>query len=85
MPNNKNIKVAWGKELYNAYNFIKSNEKVYDKYGKLIGVSDGTYKIATYNYPGGVCLIKNNKYIWISINVENRKWMGIAIIFRKTI
>ena len=69
-------KIAWARNIYNAYNCIKNGEKVYSKQGELLGISDGTYARATYKSPGSVCLVKIGKFIWISGNVErkNNEW-----------
>ena len=67
-------KIAWAKQLYNAYNHIKKGEKVYDKDGNLMGVADGCYTRCTATSPGSVCL-GGKKFI--SGNVEkccDGKW-----------
>ena len=63
-------KIAWAKQLFNAYNTIKKGETVYDKNGGVIGVSDGCYARPTNNSPGSVCLVKRGKFVWISGDVE---------------
>ena len=49
-------KLAWAKQLFNAYNHIKKGEKVYDKDGNLMGVADGGYARCTATSPGCVFL-----------------------------
>ena len=49
-------KIAWARQLFNAYNHVKKNDKVYDNNGKLIGVADGGYARCTATSPGTVFL-----------------------------
>ena len=49
-------KIAWARQLFNAYHHVKKNDKVYDSNGKLIGVADGGYARCTATSPGTVFL-----------------------------
>lgn len=49
-------RIAWARQLFNAYNHVKKNEKVYDNNEKLIGVADGVYARCTATSPGTVFL-----------------------------
>jgi len=60
-------KVAWAKKLYNAYNFIDENQKIYDLDGNLMGVSTSWKFRCTQKSPGGVQIDNGN---WISGKVE---------------
>ena len=70
-------KIAWAKHLYNAYNSVKSGDKVYDASGNLLGENDGCFARPTDKSPGSVCLVHRGKFIWISGDVEKREngWM----------
>lgn len=67
------VKIAWAKQLYNAYNSVKSGDSVYDSSGNLLGKSDGCYARPTDKTPGSVCLVRKGKFIWVSGNVEKRE------------
>lgn len=49
-------KIAWVRHVFNAYNHVKKNEKVYDNNEKLIGIADGGYARCTATSPGSVFL-----------------------------
>lgn len=71
-------KIAWAKNLYNAYNNVKKGDTVYDKNENIIGTADGCYARCTATNPGSVCLIKDKKFVWISGDVEKKcekKWI----------
>ena len=66
-------KIAWAKQLYNAYHSIKMGDNVYDSNGNLIGQNDGFRARPTDKSPGSVCLVRRGKFIWISGDVEKRE------------
>ena len=63
-------KIAWAKQLYNAYNSIEKNQKIFDFNGNMIGISTSYKFRCTATNPGGV-QIDNGK--WISGKVEKVK------------
>lgn len=60
-------KIAWAKKIYNAYNNIKENDKVYNDNGELIGNATTIKLRCTYKNPGSVHL---DTGLWISGDVE---------------
>ena len=69
-------KIAWARNVYNAYHNIEPGEEVYRQNGALLGTSDGFKARPTHKSPGSVCLMRKGKFIWISGDVEknNNKW-----------
>ena len=67
------VKIAWAKHLYNAYNTIKAGDSVYDTNNNLLGKADGCYARPTDKSPGSVCLVRNEKFIWVSGYVEKKE------------
>lgn len=68
-------KIAWAKQLYNAYNHIKKNDKVYTETGEFLGTANGYCARCTATSPGSVQVGDSNGY-WISGDVEkkNNDW-----------
>lgn len=60
-------KIAWAKQVFNAYNCIEENDKVYSEEGTLAGKATTWKTRATAESPGSVQL---NTGIWISGDVE---------------
>lgn len=64
-------KTAWAKKLYNAYNIIKKDDKVYTHDGKFLGKATGCFTSCTATSLGSVQVgSKNNK--WVSGDVEKK-------------
>lgn len=60
-------KTAWAKKLYNAYNYIKENDKIYNQEGLLIGIATTWRLRCTSENPGSVQMSTGK---WVSGNVE---------------
>ena len=63
-------KIAWAKQLYNAYHNIKPNEKIYKQDGTLMGTSTEFTAKPTYKSSGSVEVSNGS---WISGKVEKIK------------
>ena len=68
-------KLAWAKNICNAYNNVKKGENVYAKDGTFLGKANGVYARCTAKSPGSVQLGDPQKH-WISGDVEkkNNNW-----------
>lgn len=60
-------KIAWAKQLFNAYNCVEEHDKVFTDEGVLIGSATTWKSRCTQKSPGGVQL---NTGIWISGDLE---------------
>lgn len=60
-------KIAWAKKLYNAYNCVNINDKIFSEQGVLAGKATTWKAKPTQNSPGSVQL---NTGIWISGDLE---------------
>ena len=60
-------KLAWVKKIFNAYNSIEENDKVFTEEGVFAGTATTWKARATAKTPGSVQL---NTGIWISGDVE---------------
>lgn len=60
-------KIAWAKQVFNAYNSIEDNDKVFTEDNVLIGKATTWRARATVKTPGSVQL---NTGVWISGDVE---------------
>ena len=60
-------KIAWAKQVFNAYNSIEDNDKVFTEEGVFVGKATTWRARATATTPGSVQL---NTGVWISGDVE---------------
>ena len=67
-------RIAWAKNIMNAYNVVKKGDKVYDTGGNLLGVSDGVFGRATATSDGSVHLT-TDKWISGKVEKENDHWI----------
>ena len=67
-------KIAWARNLVNAYHHIKKDEKVYLTDGTYIGTANGWAARCTATNPGSVQLDTGE---WLSGDVEkqNNRWI----------
>ena len=67
-------RIAWAKNIMNAYNAVKKGDVVYDTGGNLLGVSDGVFGRATTTSDGSVHLT-TDKWISGKVEKENDHWV----------
>ena len=67
-------RIAWAKNIMNAYNAVKKGDVVYDTGGNLLGVSDGVFGMATATSDGSVHLT-TDKWISGKVEKENDHWI----------
>lgn len=67
-------RIAWAKNIMNAYNAVKKGDVVYDTGGNLLGVSDGVFGRATATSDGSVHLT-TDKWISGKVEKENDYWI----------
>jgi hypothetical protein len=67
-------RIAWAKNIMNAYNAVKKGDVVYDTGGNLLGVSDGIFGRATATSDGSVHLT-TDKWISGKVEKENDHWI----------
>lgn len=67
-------RIAWAKNIMNAYNAVKKGDVVYDTGGNLLGVSDGVFGRATATSDGSVHLT-TDKWISGKVEKENDHWV----------
>jgi hypothetical protein len=67
-------RIAWAKNIMNAYNAVKKGDVVYDTGGNLLGVSDGVFGRATATSDGSVHLT-TDKWISGKVEKENDHWI----------
>jgi hypothetical protein len=60
-------KIAWAKPIFNAYNSIEEDDKVFTEEGVLVGTASTVRTRVTEKTPGSIQL---NTGIWVSGDVE---------------
>lgn len=67
-------KIAWSKQTFDAYHYIKKNQKVLLPDGTCIGIANGWAARCTATTPGSIQL---DTGVWISGDVEkeNDYWI----------
>ena len=74
-------KIAWAKNVYNAYNHIKKGDKVFDSEGNLLGVADGGYARCTAKSSGSVFLNNSSKSVSGDVEKTDDGWKLFVTAF----
>ena len=66
-------KIAWAKNIFNAYHSVKTGDKIYAEDGTLMGKANSYKARCTATSPGSVQL-ENGKWISGDVEKKNNEW-----------
>jgi hypothetical protein len=66
-------KIAWAKNIYNAYNHVETGDTVYNYNGTLLSKANNYKARCTATSPGSVQL-ENGKWITGDVEKKNNCW-----------